>query len=45
MFGQLFSTDVKIVFIIILILILLLYVLSIVWVIRDAYARGAKYKF
>lgn len=45
MFGNLFSSGIQIGIFIVILIILALYVLSIIWTMRDAYARGAKFKF
>lgn len=42
--GKILSSDLSISFILIVLFFAILYVLSIIWVIRDAYSRGANYK-
>ncbi|MDO5328868.1 MAG: zinc ribbon domain-containing protein [Coriobacteriia bacterium] len=43
--NNLFSSEVQIGLFVVILVIVALYVLSIIWTMRDAYARGAKFKF
>ena len=44
LFAQLMTPELKFAFLAVVVFLVILYVLSIVWVIRDAFARGANWK-